>query len=567
MRFFSLTARFALLAFVIAGIGILGISAYSYQDAGALLHQQSIERMAGELLRLSGRFQENIDRMRRDVQRVATSDPVIGYHRAVAGGGYDDERNMTQALWKQRLAIDFKLLMEQRQDYLQVRYIGIADRGREIVRVERVDGNIIAVPGEDLQRKGQRGYVRKTIHLQPSQQYLSRVELNKEHDSVVFPLQPVMRAAAPIHTKSGTVFGVVVINADFNALASPFDSPPANVSFIMADQKGDYLLHPDKDRQFSHALGGSPGLEKDYSTFKQMLCFHEGYEFQDIAEQSASLIETHLRYNPLDQTQQVMIAALVSHEVINKLSQGYGRRLTFGVVITVFLISIGMALLARRLTRPINQLTIAADRIAKGDEVNIPAIGRRDELGQMANAFQTMLNHLHATQRELEHLATHDALTGLYNRKALENRIEEELQRAARYNRDLSVFLLDIDHFKSINDTHGHQSGDSVLQCLAKVLEDSIRKTDYVARYGGEEFIVVLPETPLEEAMGLAERLRNSIAEHSVPLETDKKIKLTASIGVAAFPVHGQSWQNLLGAADAAMYAAKNAGRDQIKTP
>ncbi|MBA1443420.1 MAG: diguanylate cyclase [Chromatiales bacterium] len=523
--------------------------------------------MAGELLRRSGRMQENIDRMRRDVRRIATSDPVIGYHRAVAGDGYDDELNMTQALWKQRLAIDFKLLMEQRPDYLQIRYIGIVDGGREIVRVEWVGGNIAVVPDGDLQRKGQRDYVRETIRLQPNQQYLSRVELNKEHGSIVFPLQPVMRVAAPIHTKNGTVFGVVVINADFNALVDPFDAPPANVSFIMADQKGDYLLHPDKDRRFSHALGGSPGLEKDYSTFKQMLRFHEGYEFQDLTEQSASLIETHLRYNPLDQTQQIMVAALVSHDVINELSQGYGRRLTFGVVITVFLISIGMALLARRLTRPINQLTIAADRIAKGDEVRIPAIDRRDELGQMANAFQTMLNHLHATQQELEHLATHDALTGLYNRKALENRIEEELHRAARYNRSLSVFLLDIDHFKSINDTYGHLSGDSVLQCLAKELEVSIRKTDYVARYGGEEFIVVLPETPLQEAMGLAERLRSSIAALSVPLDTDTKIKMTASIGVAAFPVHGQSWQDLLGAADVAMYAAKNAGRDQIKTP
>ncbi|MBL3529130.1 MAG: GGDEF domain-containing protein [gamma proteobacterium endosymbiont of Lamellibrachia anaximandri] len=516
MKFFSLTARFALLAFVIAGIGILGISAYSYQDAGALLHKQSIERMAGELLRLSDRFQENTDRMRRDVRRIATSDSVIGYHRAVAGDGYDDEFNMTQALWKQRLTIDFKLLMEQRPDYLQIRYIGIVDRGREIVRVERVGGDIAVVPDGDLQRKGQRDYVRETIRLQPNQQYLSRVELNKEHDSIVFPLQPVMRVAAPIHTKNGTVFGVVVINAVFNALASPFDAPPADVSFIMADQKGDYLLHPDKDRQFSHALGGSPGLEKDYSTFKQMLRFQEGYEFQDLPEQSSSLIETHLRYNPLDQAQQIMIAALVSHDVIDELSQGYGRR---------------------------------------------------DELGLMANSIQTMLNHLHATQQELEHLATHDALTGLYNRKALENRIEAELHRTARYNRSLSVFLLDIDHFKSINDTYGHLSGDSVLQCLAKELEVSIRKTDYVARYGGEEFIVVLPETPLQEAMGLAERLRSSIAALSVPLDTGKKIKMTASIGVAAFPVHGQSWQDLLGAADVAMCAAKNAGRDQVKTP
>ncbi len=565
MKFLSLTARFALLAFVVAGIGILGISAYSYRDAGTLLHQQSIERMAGELLRLSGRFKDNIDRMRQDVQRIALSDPVVGYHRAVAGGGYDDERNMTQALWKQRLAIDFRLLMEQRPEYLQILYIGIADMGREIVRVERTGGNIAVVPDEKLQNKGRRGYIRETIGLQQNLQYLSRVEPNREHGSVAFPLQPVMRAAAPIHTEKGTVFGVVVINADFNTLASPFDSPPANVSFMLVDQEGDYLLHPDKDRQFSHALGGHAGFKKDFPSFEQMLRFREGYEFLDLPEQPASLIQTHLRYNPLDQTQKIMVAALVSHDVIDELSLGFGRRLAFGVAITAFLISIGMALLARRLTRPINQLTIAADRITKGDEVSIPAVGRRDELGLMANAFRTMLDHLHATQQELEHLASHDALTGLCNRKALEHRIEEELHRATRYNHDFSVFLLDLDHFKSINDTYGHQSGDSTLQCLAKVLKDTIRNTDYVARYGGEEFMVVLPETPLQEAKGLAERLCNSIAEHSVPIRGDKKLNLTVSIGIAVFPVHGQSWQDLLGAVDSAMYAAKDSGRNCVR--
>ncbi len=168
---------------------------------------------------------------------------------------------------------------------------------------------------------------------------------------------------------------------------------------------------------------------------------------------------------------------------------------------------------------------------------------------------------------ELEHLATHDPLTGLYNRNVLEQRLNAEIHRATRYSHTLSVFMVDIDHFKPINDTHGHRAGDTVLRGIAKVLESSIRKTDYAARYGGEEFIVILPETSLLKAEELAERLRSQVTEHPFRIEDDKELNLTASIGIATFPDHAQSWQDLLEVADSAMYAAKEAGRNQVKTP
>ncbi len=438
----SLPARFALLAFIIAGIGILGISAYSYRDAGSLLRKQSIERIELDLLRLSSSLQENIDRMRLDVQRIATSDPVIGYYRAVAGDGYDDERNMTETLWKQRLTIDFKLLLQQRPGYLQVRYIGIANDGKELIRVERRNGEIFVTPDNALQAKGQRDYVRETIRLQPGQQYLSRVELNKEHGTIAFPLQPVMRAAAPIYTNSGTVFGVVVINADFDALARPFASPPPNVSFMLADEHGDYLLHPDKERRFTHALGGSAGMQKDFPQFKQLQQVQDGYELLDLPQHSASLIHTHLRYDPLNRDRHILVAAQVSHSVIDELSLGFRERLAGGVMLVVLLISIGMALLAKRLTTPINQLTQAADQIAKGADTRLPAVDRHDELGLLARSFQTLLNHLNSSKQEIETLAG-----------SLEKQVEERtlalevaLKQAEAANQAKSEFLANMSH-------------------------------------------------------------------------------------------------------------------------
>ena len=413
----ALPTRFALLAFVVAGLGIISISVFSYQDAAALLRQLSVERMAGELSRLTSQFQENIDRIREDAQRIAVSDPVLGYARAVEGGGYDDERNMTLELWRQRLASNFKGLLQQRPGYLQIRYIGVADAGMELVRVGRRDHGIVITEEENLQPQGEQEYLQQTVVLRPNQQYLSRVELSRKHGSILFPLQPVIRVAAPVYTKSGDVFGVVVINVSFETLAKPFDAPPPHVSFMLADEGGDYLIHPDRDRRFTRALGGSAGMQKDYQQFDQLQHFHGTYELLELPGQGSSLIHSHLRYDPLNQSRHILVTAQVSHELIDELSLGFGQRLSIGVAVVVLLISIGMALLASRLTRPIKLLTLAADKIAKGENATIPAVDRHDELGLLANSFQTMVNHLNDSQQDLKTLAG-----------SLERQVEERTQ-------------------------------------------------------------------------------------------------------------------------------------------
>lgn len=166
----------------------------------------------------------------------------------------------------------------------------------------------------------------------------------------------------------------------------------------------------------------------------------------------------------------------------------------------------------------------------------------------------------------LEYLATHDPLTGLYNRMVLEQRLTDDVHRADRYNHNLSLLILDIDHFKTINDTYGHQVGDAVLRSFAQVLKQSIRHTDYAARYGGEEFVAILPETSLDKARELTERMLNNIAEHSILIEDGTEFSITVSIGVATLPDHAKSWEELVKAADQAMYVAKKSGRNQVKT-
>ncbi len=157
-------------------------------------------------------------------------------------------------------------------------------------------------------------------------------------------------------------------------------------------------------------------------------------------------------------------------------------------------------------------------------------------------------------------MAVHDPLTGLYNRNLLERKLNDDINRSIRYGHELSLLLIDIDRFKQINDQHGHLEGDNVLRCLAETLNASIRKTDYAARYGGEEFIVVFPETGLNEAKELAERLRIK----AMTAETEKHIQITVSIGVTSFPEYAQAMQGLIHSADTSMYYAKKNGRNQV---
>ncbi len=168
-------------------------------------------------------------------------------------------------------------------------------------------------------------------------------------------------------------------------------------------------------------------------------------------------------------------------------------------------------------------------------------------------------------RKQLDHFATYDALTGLYNRRVLENRLADEFNRYKRYKEPFTVFMLDIDHFKQCNDTYGHIAGDNVLRALAETIESTIRNTDFAARYGGEEFTVVLPETSLEDSEILANRLLTQTFRIRVPTEDKGDIRIRISIGVASTTSTTKEWKEVLKEADQALYAAKQAGRNCVK--
>lgn len=168
---------------------------------------------------------------------------------------------------------------------------------------------------------------------------------------------------------------------------------------------------------------------------------------------------------------------------------------------------------------------------------------------------------------ELEQLAISDELTGLFNRRFLLSCLENETARSRRYGLPLSALLLDIDHFKRINDLHGHDVGDLALRHVARCCQDSVRQTDIVSRYGGEEFAILLPSTPLAGAQEVAERLRSTIAQSAIALPqgaTERTLCCTVSVGVAEFDPSSREIDAFLKQADEALYEAKRSGRNRV---
>jgi diguanylate cyclase (GGDEF)-like protein/PAS domain S-box-containing protein len=167
-------------------------------------------------------------------------------------------------------------------------------------------------------------------------------------------------------------------------------------------------------------------------------------------------------------------------------------------------------------------------------------------------------------QKELEKMATTDSLTGLANRGHFMTLAAAEIQRTLRYSRPLSILMIDADRFKNINDIHGHDIGDKVLQALGATLASVLRSTDTAGRIGGEEFALMLPETALPAAMALAERLRQTVEQKSIPMSGGPPVSFTVSIGVAALTDPSQGVDDLLKRADQALYQAKSSGRNRV---
>ncbi len=256
----------------------------------------------------------------------------------------------------------------------------------------------------------------------------------------------------------------------------------------------------------------------------------------------------------------ILIAALMPvMQIIRLLSDGILRRRWYVLLVLIFIFIAGYLLYAY----------IFRNRIATVADLVVPTIFL---LGSIfvglttALALQTAIDLQRVVVLENENIT--DPLTDLFNRRYLDRRLVEEFDRARRYGLSLSLILLDIDHFKSINDRYGHQIGDQVLRSLGELIQEAVRKSDLVARYGGEEIMIIALNTPAEGALVVAERLRRLIEMQNIEIDTvdgaPKGIAISASFGVAGLNEQMPAIRDLVRSADEAMYLAKRNGRNQV---
>jgi diguanylate cyclase (GGDEF)-like protein len=191
-------------------------------------------------------------------------------------------------------------------------------------------------------------------------------------------------------------------------------------------------------------------------------------------------------------------------------------------------------------------------------------------LESMERLAMTVADHLSLAlanlklRERLQEMSVRDPLTGLYNRRYMQETLEREIKRAQRASKPIGIIMLDVDHFKAVNDTYGHDAGDLVLKTLASFLADNLRGEDVTCRYGGEEFVLIMPGLSLKDSELKAEHIRQEIENTLRVPYLDKSLSITVSIGVAAFPEQGGHVDHLMTKVDEAMYAAKSAGRNKV---
>lgn len=243
----------------------------------------------------------------------------------------------------------------------------------------------------------------------------------------------------------------------------------------------------------------------------------------------------------------------------------------------IFCIGLCAYIFGHSLVSPLRRLSRGAARVAGGDlAVDIPVTGL-SEVSYLTQVFNHMVSRLKKGREEiseahqslietneiLHQISITDSLTGLHNRKHIMDLLGHEMAKAIRYGHALSVLMLDIDYFKNINDTFGHQVGDSVMHQLAGALKESVRECDYVGRYGGEEFLILLPNSTMQDSAALAERIRQTTGRLQIHAG-GSRISVTISIGVSGYPEGGSDTESIIRRADDALYQAKSRGRDCV---
>jgi diguanylate cyclase (GGDEF)-like protein len=362
-----------------------------------------------------------------------------------------------------------------------------------------------------------------------------------------------MTIAVPVTAPNGSFVGALVANVTYRAVLTTL------LVFAPGDSGDLLVIAPDGAEIVSIRSEGRPPGERQLSSATTEILFASERTPVTYPDRDGNEVIGTLQRVP--SVEWAVVAEITAEEAYAQVAQlrDMTALLVVGLLVVVGFIAYWLGLL---IVRPLDRLTTGAAKVAAGDlEVDLP-VGR-GEVGYLTEVFNGMVDRLREGRQQLEELLVTDPLTGISNRRHLMETLKSEARRSRRSEKSFAILMVDVDHFKKFNDTHGHIAGDEALKAVAEVLKEGTREIDHVARFGGEEFLVLLSDTDIAGAVGAAERIRERLAERSVAVGK-RSVKVTVSTGVAEFPNDGDSPEALIVSADGALYEAKRLGRDRV---
>ncbi|MCU7803441.1 MAG: sensor domain-containing diguanylate cyclase [Candidatus Thiodiazotropha sp. (ex Lucinoma borealis)] len=436
-----------------------------------------------------------------------------------------------------RVAREFSLFARRKPKYFQIRFI--ATNGMEVLRINNSDDTQQIVPKNELQDKSSRYYFQESIKLEEGGIYVSPLDLNKEKGVIEKPIRPTIRFATPVFDGYGEKRGILIINYTpdelLHRIAENFKSLHGDT--VMLNSSGFWLVGAPDEQLWGFMYGSDMTFAKQRPDVWAAISSSEKGTFLS----DDGIFIFHKAY-PLDRGK---LGTVENIEMGVGVSKG-----RLGDRYWIYLSHIS--------TRLIDELSAKRMIIATVTYLMLFLVTGLISVFFAKNSVQKKLAFL-----KLQQYATTDGLTGLANRRELDKFAIREFKRAKRFTRRLSVLMLDLDHFKQVNDTYDHTVGDKVLRHIAGICGDAIRAQDFLARYGGEEFTILLPETDIEGAAQLGQRICDNVA--ITPCQVGQtEIKITVSIGASEIEIGDEVFHDVLLRADKALYEAKKRGRNRV---
>ncbi len=422
-----------------------------------------------------------IENLRHSTNFIAKTPPVKGIIRANQNDGYDSAGGSSLEQWKGRLASIFHEKLASTPTLLQLRYIGLANNGREIVRVDRSGDEIIHVSEKDLQEKGGRDYFQEGMKLPPGAAYISDVQLNREHGEISQPQTPTIRCVVPIFDENGAPFGAIVANLNLNVVfefLQNFNSVSSKT--FIANSQGEYLLHPDRNRTFAFEFGRSDSIFTDFPTLPRSISNQHEVSIhtpnaEDNAERAVDL--TFIQLDPHDSNRALILALTTSmHEVLKNSPINPTTALAAGLIIIGF--SLTFAWLASvTISQPLRYLSWAAETYgSSGKLVPIPTRSS-GEVGVLARSLESLHAQFETRSTELK--------TILEDRELANDRLQIAMEDARQATQAKSQFLATMSH--EIRTPMNGLIG--ILELLAHDIPDNAKDYLRIAQSSAEELL------------------------------------------------------------------------------